>query len=84
MSVHSILYIVSVQWTLIYPDFTYPAARIIQTPNFPGIAICMLVFWPWWYIIIGAHACQQKMATPIVKHKRAVLFLLTLPHIANM
>ena len=41
-----------VQWTLIYP-----AARIIRTPNFPGIAICMLVFWPWWYTIIGAQAC---------------------------
>ena len=34
---------VYIQWTLTYPDFTYPAARIIRTPNFPGIAICTLV-----------------------------------------
>ena len=34
----------SIQWTLIYPDFTYPAAWIIRTPNFPGIAICTFIF----------------------------------------
>ena len=30
------MYHMYIQWTLIYPDFFYPEARIIRTPNFQG------------------------------------------------
>ena len=75
-----------IQWTLIYPDFTYPVARIIQTPNIPGIVHLHVSFLA---LVVYNNRCtcvlsQQKMATPIVKRKRIDLFLLSLLYIANM